>query len=301
MGKVIDIVKKIYNYSVQHRWDIAFVSNNLFLIRDGQLSIKNVYNPYRNRWFADPFILSYDNNTIMLLVEDYWDLDQLGRISKLTIDRQSYVIKDVKVILQLDTHLSFPAIFRKEGKVYIYPENSRAGGLWLYEYNPETDDCKRVKTICDLPLTDAIITDIFGSKQIFSTREPNPNKNILDVYDWNEDKESFEHSQSIEFEENIARNAGDFFKYEGTVYRPAQECNGMYGHAVSLQKVEKTGTGYTFTEIRRLVPPKGAFGLHTFNTYNGLTVIDLKVFRHPWIAKPLFALRNWLSFAVKHK
>ena len=296
------MIRYLYNLLVIHRWDLAFVQNSLDDIINGEkLIIQCVISPYKDRWFADPFILSFDNNEIVLLVEDYWDSDQLGRISKLTIDRQSYVIKDVKVILQLDTHLSFPAIIREKGKVYIYPENSRAGGLWLYEYNPETDDCKRVKTICDVPLTDAIITVIFGSKQIFSTREPNPNKNILDVYDWNEDKESFEHSQSIEFEENIARNAGDFFKYEGTVYRPAQECNGMYGHAVSLQKVEKTGTGYTFTEVRRLVPPKGAFGLHTFNTYNGLTVIDLKVFRHPWIAKPLFALRNLLSFAIKHK
>ena len=35
-----------------------------------------------------------------------------------------------------------------------------------------------------------------------------------------------------------------------------------------------------------------AFSIHTFNTYGDLTVVELKVFRHPWIAKPLFWVRN---------
>ncbi len=301
-NKLLFLLKAVYVQLILHRWDLAFIGTTIDGILQGdQLSIKCVKNPYKDRWFADPFILSYSEYEIVLLVEDYWDSDKLGRISKLIIDRKSFRVKDVKVVLELDSHLSFPAIIRSEGKIFIYPENSCAGGLWLYEYNPQTDECKKNQELSDQPLTDAIITNLFGKKQIISTKEPNPNKNVLDVYDWDDEKESFEHSESITFEENIARNAGDFFEYDGTIYRPAQECNQMYGHAVSLQKVEKTDNGYSFTEVRRIMPPKGAFGIHTFNTYNGLTVIDIKVFRHPWIAKPLFALRNWLSFAIKHK
>lgn len=302
MQKINLQLKKLYTAIILHRWDLAFITNPMDEILDGkELSIRRVNCHYKGRWFADPFILSYDDNEIVILAEDYWDSDQLGRISKVVIDRKTTVIKNVEVILQLETHLSFPAIARVEENIYIYPENSCAGGLWLYEYNPQTDECKKIQELSDQPLTDAIITNLFGKKQIISTKEPNPNKNVLDVYDWDDEKESFEHSESITFEENIARNAGDFFEYDGTIYRPAQECNQMYGHAVSLQKVEKKENGYSFTEVRRIMPPKGAFGIHTFNTYNGLTVIDMKVFRHPWIAKPLFALRNWLSFAIKHK
>lgn len=302
MQKINLQLKKLYTAIILHRWDLAFVTNPMDEILDGkELSIRRVNSHYKGRWFADPFILSYDDNEIVLLAEDYWDSDQLGRISKVVIDRKTTGIRDVEVILQLETHLSFPAIIRSEGKIFIYPENSCAGGLWLYEYNPQTDECKKNQELSDQPLTDAIITNLFGEKQIFSTKEPNPNKNVLEVYDWDEGKKAFEHSESITFQENIARNAGDFFEYKGTVYRPAQECNQMYGHAVSLQKVEKTENGYSFTEVRRIMPPKGAFGIHTFNTYNGLTVIDMKVFRHPWIAKPLFALKNWLSFVTKSK
>ena len=295
-------LKNLYNKLILHRWDLGFVLSPMDEVLGGEkLHVERVKNRYKSRWFADPFILSYDDNEIVLLVEDYWDSDSLGRISKLVIDRHTYEIKDVKVILQLDSHLSFPAIIRVEGKHYIYPENSKAGGLWLYEYNPQTDECKKIEQLSDQPLADAILTNTLGKKQIFSTKEPNPNKNILDIYDWNDERKTFEHSGNAIFNENIARNAGDFFEYKGTIYRSAQECNGMYGHAVSIQKVEKSGNNYQFTEVRRIMPPKGAFGIHTFNTYNGLTVIDLKVFRHPWVARPLFALRNWLSFAIKHK
>lgn len=301
-NKLLSFLKAVYVQFILHRWDLAFVDTTIEGILQGdELSIKRIKNPYKDRWFADPFILSYDDNEIVLLVEDYWDSDSLGRISKLVIDRHTYEIKDVKVILQLDSHLSFPAIIRVEGKNYMYPENSKAGGLWLYEYNPQTDECKKIEELSDQPLADAIITNTFGKKQIFSTKEPNPNKNILDIYDWNDERKTFEHSGNAIFNENIARNAGDFFEYKGTIYRSAQECNGMYGHAVSIQKVEKSENNYLFTEVRRIMPPKGAFGIHTFNTYNGLTVIDMKVFRHPWVARPLFALRNWLSFAIKHK
>lgn len=294
-------LKALYNRLILHRWDLGFVLSSMDeVLGREKLHVERVKNRYKSRWFADPFILSYDDNEIVLLVEDYWDSDSLGRISKLVIDRHTYEIKDVKVILQLDSHLSFPAIIRVEGKNYIYPENSKAGGLWLYEYNPQTDECKKVKQLSEQPLTDAVITNLFGKKQIFSTKEPNPNKNILDIYDWNDERKTFEHSGNAIFNENIARNAGDFFEYKGTIYRSAQECNGMYGHAVSIQKVEKSGNNYKFTEVRRIMPPKGAFGIHTFNTFNGLTVIDMKVFRHPRIAKPLFTLRNWLSFAIKH-
>ena len=295
-------LKTLYNRLILHRWDLGFVINSMDEVIDGKkLNVERVKSHYKNRWFADPFILFYDEDEIVLLVEDYWDSDRLGKISKLVIDRHSSEIKDVKVILQLDSHLSFPAIMRIDGKIYVYPENSRAGGLWLYEYNPQTDECKKIEKLSDLPLADAIITNLFGKKQIFSTKEPNPNKNVLDIYDWDDKKKSFGYSESITFDENIARNAGDFFEFKGTIYRPAQECNGMYGHAVSLQNVEKIGNGYQFTEVQRIMPPKGAFGIHTFNIYNGLIAVDVKVFRHPCIARPLFALRNGLSFAIKHK
>ena len=79
------------------------------------------------------------------------------------------------------------------------------------------------------------------------------------------------------FDECIARNAGDFFEADGKIYRPAQECNRWYGNALSIQQYENK----KFTEIRRIP------GIHTINSYQGVTIVDKKVFPFKWIYKLL--------------
>ena len=292
-------IKDIYRSIVLHKWRIGFVDDSLELIMDGTIKhVRYIKHNYKNRWWADPFILDYNEKEITLLAEEYSDDDKKGKISKLIIDKETMRLKSSKIILELDSHLSFPAILKKEkNKVFIYPENNKGKGLVLYEYDIETDTCQVVKVLSKERFTDAIITNHFGKQQIFSTKEPDPNGKNLDIYNYNEEKDLFELSSTIEFDEKIARNAGNFFVYNGQLFRFAQECNCTYGHAISLQKIEKKDGIFQMKEVRRILPPKGAFGIHTFNTYKGLTVVDLKVFRHPWIAIPLFKLRNLFKHA----
>ena len=286
------LIKCIYNKIVHHSWELGFIDSPIRDIIEGkECQIKYVKFPFEGRWYADPFILDYNDEVILLLVEDFSDTDQKGRISKLVIDRKTMKIKSVNVVLSRPTHLSFPAIIRDGTKCYLYPENSQNGGLWMYEYDINSDRCEPFCQLSDMPLTDAIISPLLGKELLFSTKEPNPNQNILGVYVKNENNE-FEFSQQIVFDENIARNAGDFFEYNGLVYRPAQECNSMYGHALSIQRISKEGGVIKMKEVRRIMPPRHAIGIHTFNVYKDLTVVDVKVFRHPWIAFPLFKFRN---------
>ncbi len=286
-------LKSIYNSIVLHRWDIGFVENSIDgILRGDILKVKYMKYPFKGRWYADPFILDYDEENIVLLVEDYSDFDKKGKISKLVINRNTMVLKDVKIILELDSHLSFPAIIRKGGKIFIYPENSSGKGLVLYEYNTETDTCKEVRTISKEPFTDAIISTYWGKQQLFSTRGEGANKNVLEVFDYQEENEKWGKSSEVVFNESIARNAGDFFEYQGTMYRAAQECDYTYGHALSIQRITNEHGKVKMQEVRRIPAPDGALGIHTFNVYRDLIVVDTKVFRHPWIAAPLFKLRN---------
>lgn len=288
-------LKQIYNHIVLHRWDLAFVVNPVSDIIEGkQLKIERVKLPFHGRWYADPFILEYDEKEIVLLVEDYSDADKKGKISKLTIIRESMTLKDVKVILELDTHLSFPVMVRKGERVFFYPENSEGHTLDLYEYDKKTDVCKKIRQLSNEVMADAVISDYFGEKFLFSTKN---NGNVLNVYRFDEEKNIFKHSTDVHFSENIARNGGDFFEVNGQLYRAAQECNYTYGHALSIQKIEHEGNTFKMKEVRRLLPPKYAVGMHTLNVYKDLTVIDLKVFRHPKIAWPLFKLRNLFKHA----
>lgn len=87
------------------------------------------------------------------------------------------------------------------------------------------------------------------------------------------------------FDDNIARNAGDWFSLNNIIYRPAQDCNITYGGAVIIQKVEKTSEGrLKFTNGRRIESDNAEYnqGCHTFNHYNGVSVIDAKGWRSPF-------------------
>lgn len=283
-------LKSIYNTVVLHYWKLGFIENPIHeVIKGMDFHITYVKFPFKGRWYADPFILDYNDEEIVLLVEDFSDTDQKGKISKLVIDRKTMVLKDVKIILELDTHLSFPIIIRKGDKIYIYPENSAAHTLDLYEYDRETDECIKIRHLVSESLADAVISDAMGQKMLFATKD---NGNVLDIYQYDEAKEGFVFSSNVVFDENIARNAGDYFECEGQLYRAAQECNFTYGHALSIQRITKEGDSINMEEVRRIMPPKHAIGIHTFNVYKDLTVVDTKVFRHPWIAAPLFRLRN---------
>ena len=123
---------------------------------------------------------------------------------------------------------------------------------------------------------------------LFCTKQPNPNGNLLSVY-LKDKTGQFVESDCYSFDENVARMAGDFFVYKGRMYRPTQECNVQYGHAVTIQEMMQVNGKFQFKEIRRLysVHPKLTVGMHTFNMYKGRIVTDALGFDNMWIRKAL--------------
>lgn len=270
-------------------WNIGFIQNNLNSILLGEkIQVKWMKHSCKESWFADPFILDVTESEIHLLVEEYYKPIRRGRIARLILDKGTYELKRKDVVLELSTHLSFPAIIRKDNNVFIYPENGESGELNLYRYNPETNECKKVNLILNEPVADAVIAHIDGIDWLFCTKQPDPNGNKLYVFK-KEKSGCFKAVDEYLFEENVARMAGDFFEYNGKLYRPTQECNIQYGHAVTLQEVLHNNGKFVFKEVRRMhsVHPSLNIGMHTFNMYGGVVVTDALGFQNMWIRKLL--------------
>jgi hypothetical protein len=286
-------IKNIIKSLSDERWNIGFISNDVDSVMNGDpIRVNWVKHHYKDSWFADPFILDVTDTDIIVLVEEWYKPIRRGRISKLVIDRKTFVLKDLQVVLQLDTHLSFPVIERREDGIYIYPENGEAGNLTLYRYDAENNLCEKVGIICDDAVEDAICTEQFGEKLMFATPRTNPNGNVLGIYGWNEQTHKYIEKEKVYFGENVARMAGNFFSYQGKIIRPTQECNVQYGHAVTLQEVNHENDKWTFHEIRRMytVNKKLTVGMHTFNMYKGMIVTDALGFDRMWIRKILRVL-----------
>ena len=273
---------ELYRSIMQGVWNIGFVENTLDEVIGGEpLKIRWLNHNCKDRWFADPFILDVTDDKIYVLVEEYYYPHKRGRLAMLTIDKASNSLLKVDTILELDSHLSFPAIIRRGDEILVYPENFKGGGLKLYELDLEKPALVNGKPISDALLTDAVYTELFGKKQIYSTEMPTPNGSTLGVYEVNE-AGMYTKVKEYHFPENIARNAGDWFEYKGKIYRLAQECNVEYGHAISFQQVEESSEGLVFKELWRKSSPhptmKVAF--HTFNMYKGVMVVDCRGYRY---------------------
>ena len=281
------IISRLLNFIYEGTWTIGFTTTSPEdIIKGKSFSVNWIKHSNNSQWFADPFILSVNADNIEVLVEEYNDEIKKGRISKLQINRNTYVIEKISVVLQLDQHLSFPAILRRDGKIFIYPENCASGKLVLYEYQKEHERCLPVCTLVEEPLTDAILTDVFGSDVIFSTHLPIQNGNMLTQYV--KDGETFVEKCNIRFSCNEARNAGDWFICNRKIYRPAQDCSISYGKAIVLQEVSCDYNGkYVFENVRTIESPHSSYkrGCHTFNFYAGYGVIDVFGYRRPLLAR----------------
>ena len=298
MHRVMSIFKSFLEYIKATKYNIGFVETPLKdIIEGGPISVNWLRHSYKDRWFADPFILNVTDDEIIALVEEWYDPIQRGRISKLVIDKKSSELKKMDVVLDEGSHLSFPAIERVGEDIYIYPENSITGKLEYYKYNEKNVRFEKVGKLCEQPLTDAVIAKCFGHPLLFSTKLPDANGKELGIYFWNEKRKEFEIKEYCHFTENISRMAGAFFSYEGKIYRPAQVCIKSYGDAVSLQEVSFSQGKWSFNEIRRIYSPNPIYdlGFHTFNVYKDVIVVDALGFRRPKLAHGLRTISKWLK------
>lgn len=278
-------------------WNIGFIEKTDNLLEKSTWDIHWMQHSYKNRWFADPFILKITDHEIIVLVEEFYDPIQRGRISKLTIDKTNYTLKKIDVILELNSHLSFPAIFRNENKIYIYPENSQEGSLTIYELDENNNTLLKKRILSEEPLTDAILTTDFNATFLFSTKLPIQNSNKLFIYKLDKQNNDCKIFQTIEFPTNTARNAGALFHIGNKIIRPAQDCNGAYGKGLIFYEVVYTENHFEMKELKRIYPQHTIYsqGMHTFNVYQDLIVVDGRKYRKPFISNTLLFINRLLK------
>ena len=155
------------------------------------------------------------------------------------------------------------------------------------------------RVIAEGDIADGTMTALFGDEIMFATEKPHKDGKILGIYRPNING-LFVKSDEIQFDEVIARSAGDLFEYHGIVVRPAQESNEVYGHAVVLQQITKQGNDLQIKELRRLYSPSKEYplGLHTFNVLQDVIVVDSIAYYHPFFAK---LIRNCYKMIRKLK
>lgn len=262
----------------EYTWDLAYGNFHEQDLISGIMwnNIQVITNPYKTKWFADPFILSATDKIIDLLVEEFDSNVNRGRIAHIKVDKSKKKIIECNIILDLDTHLSFPVIYYIDGNIYVHPENSASGCSKIYRYDQNINKLVDPITVCDAPLVDAIIRKTDSGYILYATKTPNTCGRVLDIYESKDFFGKYVLSGHTEFDRKEARMAGYFIETTHGLIRPSQDCNFNYGEATLFYKDHKV--------ISELRPKRTKYeGTHTFNTYGGIFIIDLKKYNYPII------------------
>lgn len=276
-------------------YHLGFVEGPLNEIVYGKKAYSQVnwvdMNGHSSSWFADPFIFNTEGDTIEVLAEEFEYSKNKGRISHLIIKKDGLRLINITPILELDTHLSFPAYIKQDGKIYIYPENYVSGAIKIYEYNFLKKKLEEPRILLREELVDAQLFEINGSFYLMGVKHEN------DGYTYNYTKELYIYKskdlfgeyaffQKITNARKEERGAGHLFYVGNKLIRPAQNCDGGYGVEVVFYEFLQDKDGY-FKEIEvgRMSPGhnKYPFVLHTFNTMGNYYIIDGMGFENKWM------------------
>ena len=250
----------------------------------------DVSNYINEGWFADPFILSVNDNIIELFVEEMIYKTGRGIITYLKVDVNSCEILEKHTMLELDTHLSFPIYIWENEKLYVYPENYQSGSLKIYEFDEQTKNLVCPRIIINAPLLDTQIVKLEGSYYAFGVLfQTGLQKDTQKLYIYQADAllGDYKLVQVIENPKCEERGAGMIFTENGRLIRPAQCCEGGYGKEVILYDLQRDHSGFEEKEIGRVIPDRKSRNgniLHTYNKMNDWMVIDGWRYHYPRLA-----------------
>lgn len=276
-----EYVKKIKQYLLRRHYIIGVCEHN-DIVYSSVKRAKEInwikYSGYKKNWIADPFLLKSNKDVIVFFAEEWVDKDKKGRLVKITVDREKYKIIRKSIILELDTHLSFPIIYRDGKDIYVYPENSESGSLYIYKYNEVNDKLENPIEIIKAPLLDTVIKkidDIYYAFGVIRKTGLLCDTKILNIYKSHSLLGNYEHFQTIENSLCQERGAGDIINVNKMLIRPIQDCEGDYGKNVIFNRLEFDGSKFKEIKIGTLYPnKKNPEGLHTYNAQDVVAIID---------------------------
>lgn len=259
----IGIIKKPVKQVVQHG------------ITAGDITWLN--HSYKDRYFADPFLIEEDDNYYYILVEEYIFWEEKGKITLLTIEKDSFTLVDKKVIIEEQTHLSFPfCSFRGDT---IIPESVVSGKTKEYHYDHSRHEVTGECEILDEGLIDACFyDDLEGNKWIMAANLKNPKEDLYLYKEIHGQYKKLNDDRPVLSDLKLARSAGKTFTVDNDVYRPVQDCSERYGRQTIIVKLTYLDdNGYEALEVQTINsfenPPFNET-LHTFNAYDNCIIID---------------------------
>lgn len=274
---------KINNRVFFDQWQLLYSFENNLNFKD---FVKII--PPKDRFWADPFVVEYENK-YYVFYEELIYTENKGHIACLEIDSFGNV-SNFQTVLKKKYHLSYPFLIEHKKSFYMIPETGENNTIEIYESASFPNDWKLKKIL--IPNIVAYDTTILqhNSKYWLFANVKNPENNST----W--DTLHLFYSDSLLHDEwkphplnpivsniSCARPAGNIYKKNNKIYRPAQNCSLHYGYAIEIMEITILDE-YNYAEAKSnaILPAwdKKVSSIHTINSLDGITIVDAKTSRN---------------------
>ena len=307
MKRIADTVRRGWRALTRHQdWNIGIVDAPISAFVDPQFipKIRWLPNPPAGCFAADPFVFDL-NGTKHILYESYEFARERGILAALRLAPNGDVV-DCGPVLSAATHLAYPYLFEWSGELYCVPESAVAGEIAIYRVERVPGDLKRVATL--LAGVNAVDPSVFEHNGkwwlAFTDQATGPNEALYLYHADTPLGPWAPHALNpVKRDAGSSRPAGTPFMHQGSLYRPAQDCNSTYGGRIALNRVtELTPQRFSEETVRWIEPATDGprpHGLHTISGSGSITVIDGKRERFVSAAAGAMLRRNLLKTVAK--
>ncbi len=224
-------------------------------------------------WYADPFLASEDEKTYCFveLMNNHVKHGQIG-----VIDEEG----KVATIIDENYHMSFPYVFKREGKWYMMPETSANRDLHLYIADSFPYKWSFHKTLLkDVKVCDSVFFSYDGKEYLFAYDYAEGSyKAVIYEFEW-DGLQIGKIVSIINDPKKVLRPAGKAILQNGKVILPTQKGTNSYGEDVLFNEISKTKDGFLINPIEfETHYPQNVVSKydhkHTYNTCDNYAVLD---------------------------
>lgn len=255
-------------------WNVGFVDVDISKIMKGyDYKITWMKHSFRDRFFADPFLLSSDDQYYWILAEEYLFVEGKGKIVKLKVDKKSKELIDRSLLIETEFHMSYPFVYND----HIYAEQSASGNWVRYDI----DGCNP-ELVSENAFIDGTIFNDGNQEWLFATKINSSKSDACKkLYRYKMIKGYPEVNSEMLIKNDMlaSRPGGNFFMWNNNWYRVAQTSSEkVYGEEIEICKIIICTDSQYDEVVEAKVSSKQEnrfnMGLHTFNSYEDVIIVD---------------------------
>lgn len=282
--------QRFQNKFFREQWQLAYKLGRSEDLPNSFFNFRRL-KPPRDRFWADPFPVEHQGK-YYIFVEEFIYKRGKGHISVIELDHNhnnshTHSAVEPHKVLETNYHLSYPFIFRWQDDYFMVPETHENKTIELYRATKFPFEWAFEKVLIhDIAAVDATLFMHQNTWWMFANILDSPESACQELHlfhapsphgPWTAHKQN-----PIISDIRRARPAGQVFNWQGSLYRPSQDCSVRYGHSVVLNKIISLSKDlYQEETISRITPtwdPR-IQGVHTFNHTGRLSIVDFVVYR----------------------